>query len=152
MLWQNRRFWEWLLSLLLLAALAALIIAQIWLYQGRIQPVNSWYGADYQPGDVQSVSAFISEPYGVLTWELVEYSRLEQAQIWQNGEPAAAFQQPEITMRVYDGDVLSFDATAYRQPVRIRLKKLSAGIDGAFLLTDVEVCGERIELGQIVFE
>ena len=148
----GRRFWEYLLSFLLTAALAALITAQVWLYQGRIQPVDSWYGADYKIDDVRSVSAFINEPYGVITWELMEYSRLEQAQIWQNGYLAASFNQPEVTVRVYGGDALVFDATAYQRPVRIRLKKFSAGINDAFLLQDIEACGERIELGRVVFK
>lgn len=142
---------ETVLCLLVVGGLAALILVQVGLYRGSLQPVNSWYGEEYR-AEVQSVAAFADEPYGVVTWELADYSRLELAEIWRNGRPAAEFTQAEVTMRVYDGDVLSLNVMAYRVPVRVRLKNLSVGIDGAFLLYDTEACGEVIELGHIVME
>lgn len=145
------RYVEVILCLLVVIGLAALILAQVGLYRGSIQPVGSWYGEAYR-ADVQSVAAFGDEPYGVVTWELADYSRLELAEIWRNGRPVAAFNQAEITFRVYDGDVLSLNAAAYQRPVRVRLKKLSAGLDGAFLLRDVEACGEIVELGRIAWD
>lgn len=145
------RYAEIALCLLVVVGLVVLILAQVGLYRGRIQPVNSWYGEEYR-AEVQAVAAFVDEPYGVVTWELVDYSRLELAEIWRNGRPVAEFSQAEVTFRVYEGDVLSLNATAYQRPVRVRLKKLSAGIDSAFLLGDAEACGEVIELGRIVWE
>lgn len=148
----KRQFGERLLCLIVTIALMGLIFVQVWLYLGRIQPTGSWYGAELAAPPAEPVSAFNDKPYGVMTWELADYSRLEQAQILRNGYPAASFTEPELSLRVYDGDVFTFDATAYPKPVRIRLKKLSANIDGAFLLTDVEVCGGRVELGRTVFK
>lgn len=145
------RYAEIILSLSVTCGLAVLILAQVGLYKGDLQPVNSWYGEEYR-ADVQSVAAFGDEPYGVVTWELADYSRLELAEIRRNGVTVAVFNQPQVTFRVYDGDVLTLDAAAYRQPVRVRLQKVSVGIDGAFLLQDVEACGEVIELGRIVME
>lgn len=142
---------EVILCLLVVIGLAALILVQVGLYRGSIQPVGSWYGEEYRAADTP-VAAFVDEPYGVVTWELVDYSRLELAEICCNGRPVAAFNQAEVTFRVYGGDVLSLNAVAYQRPVRVRLKKLSAGLDSAFLLRDVEACGEIIELGRIVWE
>ncbi len=144
------RFIKYLPGPVLAVWLVLLLIVQAGLYSGRLQPVNSWYGA-VQPTAAVAVVAD-DAPYGIVTWELVGSSRLEAAVLCRNGQAVQSFGKPQVTVRVYAGDVLSIDATAYLKPVRICLKKVSSGIDKARLLTDVEVCGERMVLGNIRWE
>ncbi len=150
---RRRRWFETWLAAALAVGLAALVLCQICLYQGRIQPAASWYGSDYR-ADGESVSAgtLYEGLYGTVTYELCDYSRLEEAKIWQNGYEAGCFSEPELTLAVSPGDTLELDAAAYQRPVRVRLKRASTGINTAFLLSDVEICGGRINLGRVVFE
>lgn len=150
---RRRRWFEVWLAAALTVGLAALVLCQICLYQGRIQPDASWYGSDYQAdGEIVAAEALYDGLYGTVTYELCDYSRLEEAKIWQNGYDAGGFCEPELTLTVSPGDTLELDAAAYRRPVRVRLKRASTGINMAFLLSDVEICGGRIDLGRVVFE
>ncbi len=151
--YRRRRLFEMWLAAALVLGLTALVLCQVCLYQGRIQPAASWYGSDYR-ADGESVAAGALDEglYGTVTYELCDYSRLEEAKIWQNGYEAGGFSEPELTLAVSPGDTLELDAAAYQRPVRVRLKRASTGINTAFLLSDVEICGGRINLGRIVFE
>lgn len=144
---------EYLLGCLLAGALVLLLLVQAGMYLGRVEPVGTWLGARYD--EAQTVAAgfdetYFDEPYGVVTLELAEYSRLELARVLVNGCCVAWFDEQNVRVRVGAGDVLALDVRAYERPVRVRVKQLSSGIDGAFLLRDVEACGEVVELGRIV--
>lgn len=140
---------EQLLGWLLAGALVLLLWVQLGMCAGRVEPAGTWLGAPYD-GAAEPVAARFDEPYGIVTLELVEYSRLELAEVLVNGRCAARFDGPEVRVRVGAGDVLALNVLAYGRPVRVRVKQLSSGIEGAFLLRDVEACGEVLELGRIV--
>jgi hypothetical protein len=148
---KRRRGFEWLLALLVLGALAALLVCQFWLYVDRSRAAATWYGMEYDEAVVPA-AASNSGLYGSITLELAEYSRLEHAYVLINGVKAGDFSEPELTLRVFDGDVLEVDASAYNVPVRIRLQKASYGIDRERLFSEVQVCGERKEIGCVIFK
>lgn len=150
---KRRRMFEWLLAALVLAALAALLICQYWLYVDRSRAAVTWYGMEYdEAASAMPVSASNSGLYGSITLELTEHSRLEQAYVLINGVKAGNFSRSELVLRVFDGDVLELDVSAYNVPVRIRLQKASFGIDRERLFSEIEVCGERQEIGCIIFK
>ena len=68
-----------------------------------------------------------------------------------NGVEAGRFTADSLTLRVYDGDLLELDCTAYSRPVSFHLSKASVGIDRAALQTEMELCGERAIIGRIKF-
>lgn len=145
--WQRA---EILLSSLLAVGLALLILVQVGLYLGKLEPENSWLGSKYEDGG--EYVAVSGQNFGQVSYELVDYSRLELAQLCKNGVVAAEFDQPEVKIKVYSGDVLTLNVTAYNRPIRVRLKNCSLGIEQAYLLSDVEICGGIIELGRVVFK
>lgn len=141
---------ECALAWLLAMALTVLILVQVGMYRGSIKPTDTWLGAEYA-GEDEMVAAASGAAVGIVEYELVDFSRLELAEILVNGQVAAVFDEPVARVRVCDGDVLALNTMAYGSPVRVRLQKTSSGIDGAFLLCDVQACGEVLELGRVVF-
>lgn len=143
--WQ---LWERFLGGLVLAGLAALAVCQLWLWQddGR---AGVWYGQDYAEAlpAVQQTEGL----WGSVTLDLQTYTELERAFVLVNGVEAGSFTSSSLSLRVYDGDWLEIDCTAYSRPVKFRLRKASTGIDRAALQTELELCGERGVIGQIKF-
>lgn len=140
---------EYLLGWLLAGALVLLLWVQLGMHAGRVEPADTWLGTPYDD-EAEPVAARLDEPGGIVTLELADYSRLELAEVLVNGRCAARFGGPEVRVRVANGDVLALNVLAYGRPVRVRLKQLSSGIEGAFLLRDVEACREIVALGRIV--
>ncbi len=144
----RHRVFELLLAVVTLGSLAALLACQVWMQMDRGQTVATWAGLVY---DAEPAAASFDGLYGSVTIELLDYSELEQAFVLINGQKAGVFDSTELTLRVFDGDVLELDTTAYRAPVRFRLRRVSAGINESFLFDELELCGERRQLGRIVF-
>lgn len=145
--WFNR-----LLAAVIFLLLAALLVCQLGMYQGRLQPVDSWRGAEYRDGEVAAVTAQTTGLTGTVVWRLTDYSCLEELRLLKNGYEAGRFTSAEVRLRVADGDVLEIDATAYQRPVRLKLQQASSGIDRSYLLRELGLSGERLRLGKIVFE
>ncbi len=136
--------------ILILAGLlsVSVLACQIWLHYDDGRTVAVWSGTKY---GVRPVAAIQDVDYGSITIELVDHSELTHAAILINGQKVAVFATNEVNLRVFDGDVIELDTVAYKVPVRFRLKKASAAICKEFLLSEIELCGERKELGHIVF-
>ena len=150
--WQKRRrLFEIFLAAAIGGLLATLLLCQIWLYQGRLQPAASWLGSDLRAAE-QSVAVSGGAAYGTVTYELIGHSRLERLVLKINGQNAGSFSGPQVTLRVSPGDELELDASAYHAPVRVRLRRASAGIDTSRLLYDVMLCGGRVGLGRVAIE
>lgn len=144
----KNKLWERLAALGLALALCLLLCVQGGLYRGNLQPAGTWLGARYD--DVaEPVAARLDEPCALLTWELVECSRMEQAKILLNGREVADFTEASVVLAVRDGDKLELDVTAYARPVRVRLANCSQGVDMSLVKTEAEGCGELIQLGLI---
>lgn len=77
---------------------------------------------------------------------------LDRAYLLINGERVGDFGAGEITMRVYPGDILSIDASAYRRAIYFYLDSYSTAIDGAYLRASVICNGDTADLGTVVFK
>ncbi len=145
---RRRKAFERFLGCLVLVGLAALLACQFWLGQhnGR---TDVWYGLDYAEAvpAVQQTDGL----WGSVTLDLQTYTELERAVVLVNGAEAGSFTGSSLTLRVYDGDLLEIDCTAYSRPVSFRLRKASVGIDRTALQTELELCGERATIGRIKF-
>lgn len=144
--WHDRQ--ESVILMLAGLLLISVVACQIWLHYDEGRTVAVWSGTKY---DVQPVAAMQDTAYGSITIELTDYSELTHAAVLINGQQVAVFAGNEVSLRVFDGDVIELDTVAYKVPVRFRLKKASAAICKEFLLSEIELCGERKELGRIVF-
>ena len=94
--------------------------------------------AGNQQGDLSFAPPLaVEEPvdglFGSMTITLESYDSLVQAKVLVNGQAAAAFKQKEVTLRVYEGDVLAIDVSAYGQTCSFMISKLSGHINGSYL-------------------
>lgn len=150
---------ERLWAALLLCSLFLLLLYQGWLYWGRNHSFawlnfdwvpESWYGQDY--AEVLPAVRQNEGLWGNVTLELQDYSELHRALVLLNGNEVGNFSSSLVTLRVFDGDQLEIDCTAYARPVHFKVTKVSVGIDRAKLQTELELCGERGLVGRIDFK
>ncbi len=155
----RRRRLERLLAILLLLSLFLLLFYQGWLYWGQNQKLpwlninlatENWYGQDY--ADVLPAVQQNEGLWGSVPLELPEYTELHRALVLLNGNEVGRFSSNRVTLRVFDGDKLEIDCTAYSRPVRFVLQKVSVGIDRTKLRTELSLCGERGLVGEIKFK
>jgi hypothetical protein len=141
-------FFEKILGCLVLLGVVALLACQLWLGQSNGRS-DVWYGLDYAEAlpAVQQTDGL----WGSVTLDLQTYTELERALVLVNGVEAGRFTADSLTLRVYDGDLLELDCTAYSRLVSFHLSKASVGIDRAALQTELELCGERAIIGRIKF-
>ena len=156
---RRRRSQERLWAALLLGSLFLLLSYQGWRYLGESRRPEwldwdlnfaNWYGQDY--AEVLPAVRQQEGLWGNVTLELQDYSELHRALVLLNGNEAAHFSSNRLNLRVFDGDLLEIDCTAYARPVRFSVVKTSVGIDRAALRTDLELCGERGTVGKIKFK
>ena len=69
-----------------------------------------------------------------------------------NGLSAGDFSQGLLTVRVYPGDLLALDGSAYQRRMRFTITTLSSGIDSAYLPDTVVTDGGVTDWGVIVFK
>lgn len=141
---------ECVLGGLLAGAIWLLAVVQAGIYVGNIEPAGTWLGAEYA-GETVEVAAGPDEPYGIVVLELVDFSRLEQAEVLVNGRCAARFDKAQVRVRVAEGDVLALNVQAYGRQVRVRLVGLSSVIDESLLCAEVAGCRETVEIGRVAF-
>lgn len=73
--------------------------------------------------DVENDGLFAS-----LTIEVSDYDSLEQAYLLVNGAVSGSFHGKQLVVRVYPGDVLEIDTSAYLSPCRFQIIKKSSHI------------------------
>lgn len=76
----------------------------------------------------------------------------EKALLLVNGLSAGDFSQGQLTVRVYPGDLLSLDGSAYQRRLRFTVTVLSSGIDSAYLPDTAITDGGVTDWGVIVFK
>ncbi len=144
------------LGWLLLAGLGLLVFCQAGLYYDRSRITETWYGEDYAAEQVEVIPTVtmqaMNDNWGSVTLALVDYSQLDAAKVLINGQTAGSFKEAELTLQVFEADELAVDCTAYSQPVRVRLKRASAGIDRSSLLAEAVAVGDVISWGKIAFK
>ncbi|MDO4582011.1 MAG: hypothetical protein Q4B96_05460 [Bacillota bacterium] len=75
----------------------------------------------------------------------------QAARLLVNGVDSGGFEAGELLLRVYPGDVLSIDCTAYARRLIFEISAISANIDARYLQTTVIGEGNIINVGVIVF-
>lgn len=143
---KSRAGFELLLGWLVLLGLGLLIVSQLWGY------AETWYGENYEESEASPAAAILDKPWGSITLALEDYSQLKEAKVLINCKIAGEFREQEISLQVFAGDQLAVDCSAYSQPVRIILKKTSAGIDRSRLLAEAVIVGSIQSWGTINFE
>ncbi|GEM_PF-2302989 len=90
--------------------------------------------------------------FGNITVEVVGYDSLSAAVLLINGEEAGSFEQGSVVARVYEGDVVEIDASAYNTWLTFLLVQCSSNIKKESLAKELTMQGGRGELGQITFK
>jgi hypothetical protein len=77
---------------------------------------------------------------------------LSYAQVLINGVSSGDLAQGELLLRVYPGDILSIDGTAYKRELFFYLTAVSSNIDQNYLKVVVSTNGTVAEAGIVVFK
>ncbi len=156
---RSRRRQERLFAALLTVSLLIMLIYQagFYLYQnqklawlGWELPLENWYGSSYD--EVLPTVKQNEGLWGTITLQLADYSELRRASVLINGQPAGNFTGQSLTVRVFAGDKLEIDCSAYGRPVYFQLVKASSGIDRSALQSELVLNGQRGSVGQIKFK
>ena len=97
--------------------------------------------------DVQNGGLFAS-----MTIAVCDYDSLEEAYLLVNGEVAGHFSGKQLVVRVYPGDVLEIDTTAYLSPCRFQVVKKSSHIREETIETMVTTAQGYGWIGKISFK
>lgn len=77
---------------------------------------------------------------------------LEYAKVLINGIPRTDFSDGEVLIRVYPGDIVSIDGSAYQRELSFALEAISSNIDSTYLKTTINTKGNSVDAGIIVFK
>ena len=77
---------------------------------------------------------------------------LEYAQVLINGMPFGDFAEGEVLVRVYPGDVVSIDGSAYLRELGFHLTSVSSNISKDYVTTALSTNGNIVDVGIIVFK
>lgn len=97
--------------------------------------------------DVKNEGLFAS-----LTIEVCDYDSLEEACLLINGETAGRFRNKNLVVRVYPGDILELDTSAYLTPCRFRVTKKSSHIREEAIETSITTESGYGWIGKISFK
>ena len=90
--------------------------------------------------------------FGNMRFSTAEGLTLEQARLLINGEQVGHFGAGELTVRVYEGDVVTIDGSAYKRLVLFHISAVSSNINSSLLPKNVSTNGNSIELPIICFK
>jgi len=154
MSWQEeqwRRRWqlgERIITWLALGALCLVVGLQIHLAANDSStPLR---GQSFQP--VLPANRDDGELFGTLTLEVAEMKSLDLATVYVNGQETLSFHSAQVTIRVYPGDVVEIDASAYRRSLQFRLVSASSNIRTDTLAQTITVQGGRSLVGTVTFK
>jgi hypothetical protein len=77
---------------------------------------------------------------------------LAYAQVLINGIDSGDFTDGELLVRVYPGDIVSIDGSAYQRELRFNITAISSNITQDYLQTIVYTQGNIVDAGIIVFK
>ncbi|MDD2568021.1 MAG: hypothetical protein PHN47_03495 [Clostridia bacterium] len=93
-----------------------------------------------------------TELFGNLTIEITGYNTLPEALVLINGSPAGNFKEKQVTIRVYAGDVVEVDASAYERFISFAVVKASGNINVEYLREKLTVNGSKAKVGEVLFK
>jgi len=154
MSWQEekwRRLWrkgEKAVTLSVFFVLALVVALQFNLVD--IGGESSLTGESYQP--VLPTSRDDTQLFGTITLEASGVQSLKQAVILVNGAEVLAFETSRVVLRVYPGDVVEIDASAYSRTLTFHLVSASSNIRLQNLNREITVHGGKSPVGTITFK
>lgn len=77
---------------------------------------------------------------------------LEYAQVLINGISFGDFRDGEVLVRVYPGDVVSIDGSAYKRELGFHITSVSSNISKDYVSTSLTTNGNIVDVGIIVFK
>ncbi len=77
---------------------------------------------------------------------------LAYAHVLVDGADYGDLGEAELLLRVYPGDIISIDGSAYQKELQFQVTAISSNIDSEFLQTTVYSKGNIVEVGIIVFK
>lgn len=77
---------------------------------------------------------------------------LEYAQVLINGISFGNFKDGEVLVRVYPGDVVSIDGSAYKRELGFHVTSVSSNISKDYVSTSLTTNGNIVDVGIIVFK
>ena len=77
---------------------------------------------------------------------------LEYACVLVNGVPTTNFAKGEALVRVYPGDVISIDGSAYKRKIDFQIEAISSNIDKSYVSQKITTDGSIVDMGIIVFK
>jgi len=90
--------------------------------------------------------------FGNISVETEDRVSAAAATLLINGEAAGDFGEGALTVRVYPGDLLSVDGSAYQRRILFRVTAISSGIDSAYLPETIVTEGGVADWGVVVFK
>ena len=97
--------------------------------------------------DVKNEGLFAS-----LTIEVCDYDNLREAHLLVNGEVAGTFHDKQLVVRVYPGDMLEIDTSAYLNTCRFRIIKKSSHIRAETIAEEIITENGYGWIGKISFK
>lgn len=128
-----------------LAAAALLAWGDALVREDREEPAQLYISATVEHDPADGV-------FGNITVSAAQGLSLEHAYLLINGAACGDFSQGSLTVRVYAGDRLSVDATAYSQRLDFELSAASASVDQELLQANITCRGNVEDIGSIRFK
>jgi hypothetical protein len=138
------------LKLLAFCGVFLLTAIQILPYFGLSQPNVERRGMDLD------TSILVQEQKNGLFGNIHIYTEnqvsLSEAYVEVNGIRAGNFAKGNLLLRVYDGDTVNINTTAYKRELVFYISLISANIDSDSIKKELLVNGENIQAGVIKFK
>jgi hypothetical protein len=144
----NSNFFEKFLFTAFLISFLLLVAVQITLSSPALRPFVSVDGR-YE-GVPMKTEEYLYDA-GEVTLELVKPKSETNIGILLNGELAAGFSEPQITLEVLDGDVIEIDASNAKGEVEVRISGVSSNISKKYVGKSLVVRNSIKILSQIMF-
>ena len=153
----NGKKWLWLkkvqkiLFVFLLADMIALVYYNILPLYGVADRVSCT--ADLTVFDTAvPVQQMDSGIFGNICFSSSDGISLAKAQLLVNGAVTGNFADGELIIRVYPGDIIDIDASAYKRQVVFTVDVISSNIDKGILPKMIKTNGDVVQVGIIRFE
>ena len=117
--------------------------------RGYFDIAQSWNGTELDTTlpVVQDDTAL----FGNIVIEVPNFTTLPDAKVLVNGVESGSFKENQVTVRVYAGDVIEIDSSAYEKYITYAIVRASANINTKHLNEQVTVKGGKANMGSVLF-
>ena len=140
-----------ILIVLIIGSGVGLLISQWILADNELRSglqLKDWYGTEY------GVDAAANDAglWGNVVLGIEQYSTLPLLEVYINGNKAGHFDTERLVLKVYPGDIVAVDSTAYAGRIKVKMVSCSSSISTEELQEEMWLKKERKNLGTIVFK